>query len=177
MKSKPTPSTGAQVSGFSNVQHRRPILNGRPHKHRGTPISLYHRVFDEFKRQYNNPPQATPEIKRLVHKLCVAAASVYRDETERSDTLRPIYTDLLRAKFIEKEVQPHTGVVGSFVPDGLIGTFLPLLDAWACRSLVEEKNEIGTGRCDPNIQATLAFCKYYAQEKASVCLFFGVLVV
>ena len=60
--------------------------------------------------------------------------------------------------------------LGSFIPDGGIITLLPD-GTTALRALVEEKNEIGADGCDPNLQGSLSYAKYWAQSEVRIILF------
>jgi hypothetical protein len=171
---KKPPSEGARPSNYPAVQAKGPILNGRPFTTRAAPVYLYHPVFANFKHRFNDKTLEVPtSVQQQVYPLCVSSADVY--DTTMSLTGKRVAGETIRKsntrRYYQLLLEPFADMnLGSFIPNGGIITLLPD-GTTALRALVEEKNEIGAGGCDPNLQGSLSYAKYWAQSEVRIILF------
>jgi hypothetical protein len=168
----PSPSSAAVLNGFLRGQEKCPIWNGRPSMNRGIPIQLYHPSFAKFLRVARTATgeiDLTPEDYSATHSLFHSSAMLYKDEAKRVEGTR-VFLD----KAIRRAI-PALDVPG-MKADGACQVFCGNLYALAAAK--EDKNEIGTGGCDPSHQCALDFRLYYAKEEVRPFLpfFIGVLV-
>ncbi|KAI0000747.1 hypothetical protein BJV74DRAFT_882609 [Russula compacta] len=138
----PSPSQGTVLTAFIKGQNNRPTWNGRPSTNRGFPIQLYHPSFERFLRVIRVDTVdigLKTEDYSATHSLFHPSAALYRDEDARSQAIR-IHLD--------------TAIHGSMFTLHLPGM----------KASEEEKNEIGTGGCDPSHQYGIGYRLYYARE-------------
>jgi hypothetical protein len=167
-KAKKSPSAGATPSTFPATQAKDPILNGRPFATRSTPVHLYHDVFTTFTSVYDDTTRKIPlDIQNHIFKLCHDSSELYKTvkrkeggESLRLNAILPLYRLILGESM---QSQPVVGgeadvAITSTMSDGQL----------ALRGVVEFKNEIGAGGCDPNLQGPLSYIKYWAGD--AVCV-------
>ena len=92
------------------------------------------------------------------HSLFQASAMLYEHEDERSKAIRTFLIKGIRRHHIATLDGQGMRADGSC--QVLCGDLLALA------GLEEEKNEIGTGGCDPSHQCGLGYRLYYAQKEA-----------
>jgi len=169
-KGKKSPSVGATPSAYPTTQADNPILNGRPFATRAVPVHLYHDVFTTFTNIYNDKTREIPPyIQHEIYDLCQTSSQLYetsgrtkrvKGKTKRVTAVRPIYRRILDELI-------HTLPADDSEADGLITTKMSH-GQLALRGVFEEKNEIGAGGCDPNLQGCLSYMKYWSMDEARV---------
>lgn len=160
-KAKKSPSVGATPSAYPETQAEDPILNGRPFGTRSTPVHLYHNVFTTFTSIFNDKTRhVPPDIQTHVFKLCYDSADVHKNESIRLNAIQPTY------RLILGEAMQSQRVVGGEADVAITTTMID--GQTALRGLVEFKNEIGAGGCDPSLQGSLSYTKYWATD--AVCV-------
>ncbi|KDN34983.1 hypothetical protein RSAG8_11989, partial [Rhizoctonia solani AG-8 WAC10335] len=132
------------------------ILNGHPLEAKGLPIGLFHPVFDSFEGRIDSPSfTATPLQLSSARALLAASQYLYGKETGaggRTETLKPLLNRLLGV-FIQ-----NSGVLGTH-SDGLMQA-----QTGGYQMIMEVKNEIGVGGCDPSIQGAVAYANYWGDQ-------------
>jgi hypothetical protein len=125
----------------------------------GPPVALFHTVFGEFSRDMNdaNLP-LTDEIIRITEDFLWESADIYKNEETRltkiKATLGKVFGDIVDA------------ICGNEArSDGVLLTSIGGERAY--RMILEEKNEIGIGGCDPTIQFAQYYRTYWSQN--NVC--------
>ncbi|PVF96265.1 hypothetical protein CPB86DRAFT_518461 [Serendipita vermifera] len=103
-----------------------------------------------------------PEMYENVRKFLIASARIYGTEPLRRAGLIDLLQELL-GKTIRSEL--HEDQSSS---DGVI-TFDISTTQSALLFLLELKNEVGTGHCDPSVQASLSFTRHWSQNNVSLC--------
>ena len=153
------PSTAAGIPEFQTQQATRPVLNGRPARNFGPPIGLFHPVFNSFHaamRSQSPPDSSTyPSIRALFS----AFAAIYDKVQDRIAAFSQHLHTLIGGTFLIVDAE---GVKS----DGIMST--PSCGSLAYPSLLEGKNEIGTGHSDPYNQGSLAYRKYWAEAKGKL---------
>ncbi|CAE6471454.1 unnamed protein product, partial [Rhizoctonia solani] len=149
--SKPSHFRDFQVEGGN-------ILNGHPLEAKGLPIGLFHPVFDSFEGRIDSPSfTATPLQLSSARALLAASQYLYGKETGaggRTETLKPLLNRLLGV-FIQ-----NSGVLGTH-SDGLVQA-----QTGGYQMIMEVKNEIGVGGCDPSIQGAVAYANYWGDDRS-----------
>ncbi|KAG8959405.1 hypothetical protein FRC03_008030 [Tulasnella sp. 419] len=154
------PSTLAQVSQFKKEQARSPMLNGRyPDPDNplfGLPVSLYHEAFTVFQAHLEAQPNAAkyPAIFELQN----AAGVIYSTKGERLEAVRPLLQTVLDTGIAEEAFHGSRS-------DGVVSTWVSGCQTLAYCAMLEVKNEIGTGHCDPSIQAQFSYRAYWSQMR------------
>jgi hypothetical protein len=130
-------------------------------------VHLYHDVFTAFTSVYQDKTREIPlDIQKHIFNLCSESSGLYktdkkeRGESKRLNAILPIYTSILGEKMQSHRVARGEADVAitTVMNDGQM----------ALRGLVEFKNEIGAGGCDPNLQGHLSYMKYWATD--AVCV-------
>ncbi|KAG9084343.1 hypothetical protein FRC06_004116, partial [Ceratobasidium sp. 370] len=133
------------------------ILNGRPQERVGLPVQLFHPVFDTFTKTMEStnllPPSKYVHTEELLH----ASQDIYREDGREGALMSHLIIAL--ASTIDNEPVPNCNAAGvvKFVDTATASN--------AYCAIIEVKNEIGTGECDPTIQAAESFAIYWSQEK------------
>ena len=162
----PSPPSAATLNGLREEQGKRhPIWNGRPSMNRGIPIQLYHPSFAKFLRVVRDDTvgiDLKPEDYSATHSLFQSSAVLYESEARRLDA-----TELFLNKVIRHQISPLwvSGEQVSMKADGAYEAGCKSLRVYALAAIKEDKNEIGTGGCDPSDQCALGFRLYYAREE------------
>ncbi|QRV79847.1 adaptin amino-terminal region protein [Ceratobasidium sp. AG-Ba] len=143
------PSETARPSTYMEQQNGKvaPILNGRPYACTGLPVQLFHPVFDHFLRALEASDEPSASDYKNVQMLAFTGQDVYRNEGDRWKLLLSRFLVALDSKI----ARDHP--VQNCKPDGLIQFFSTELATDLYCSIIEIKNEVGTGACDPGIQA------------------------
>ncbi len=126
---------------------------------RGVPIQLYHPSFAKFLRATREDTveiDLKPGDYSATHSFIHSSAALYTDESRRVEATR-VFLDMFLGRPI-----PGLDICGMRA-DGACRVFCGSL--YALAALKEDKNEIGTGGCDPSHQCALDFRYYYAREE------------
>jgi hypothetical protein len=165
-EAKPAPVSAAHITNLLHVQQRDPILISRPHSARGPPVTIYEPTFAHFRHNVKSRTELEipPDYYRIVIAFLVSSCDLYASECERRDALRPILKELLGRDIISGISSEHgcdsDGICMTKVELGGMGMFA-LLMLW------ELKNEIGTGECDPSVQASFSFTRWWSENYVS----------
>ncbi|CAE6493838.1 unnamed protein product [Rhizoctonia solani] len=128
------------------------IFNGRPQEADGLPVGLFHPVFDSFQQRIDSDSFApTPMQLSATLTLLTASQKIYDTEPVRTEALIPLLQRLLGRHIAEVSIRGTKS-------DGAIHE-----SNGAYSMIMEIKNEIGTGGCDPSIQGAIAFANYWGQ--------------
>jgi hypothetical protein len=175
-KAAPSPSSASKPVQFIDEQAKRPVYNGRfnfegDDLRVGAPVTLYHRVFSQFQEDLQVPLDSMElDTKYLsdVNTLCGQSSALYVNEARRHiavmKTLGTVLGFLFKARMTElgnKENAKSDGVVSIECGPELETAFIFIL---------ELKNEVGVGGCDPAIQALQSYRKYWLEVSREKCL-------
>ena len=157
---KPAPSTAADAMNLLHTQQKDPIFITRPHSTRGPPITIYHSAFADFRRNLKTGRdlEIPPEYYKIVSAFLVTSCALYASERERRNALLPFLKELCGQTITPGQFEDgysSNGISATKVSLESMGTMALLL-------LLELKNEIGTGRCDPSTQASFSFTRWWA---------------
>ncbi|KAF8593038.1 hypothetical protein BDV93DRAFT_549651, partial [Ceratobasidium sp. AG-I] len=150
-----TPSKLAKAIPFMKHQAtENAIYNGRPQNRTGPPIGLYFSIFDSFVAGLEDSTRDIPP-KKLEAALSLLERSQEQYKTElsssgRTAALVPGLNKLLGTKLFNREV-------AGAKPDGSISA----ANGAPCL-VVEMKNEVGMGGCDPCIQGAISYVKSWS---------------
>ncbi|KAG8738230.1 hypothetical protein FRC10_007134 [Ceratobasidium sp. 414] len=159
LNTKNTPSQAAKPSNLLSIQGgKHPIHNGRPYALNGRPIALFNQLFDEFKVAAARPPttEYLNDTGAEIFKFINGSRDIYQHENLRLEALAPHMEPLL-GFCLPQEVT--SCCIGDSVVTRSQGGYL-LVSEW--------KDEVGTGGCDPSVQAGFSYARYWGQE--SVCV-------
>ncbi|KAH9000159.1 hypothetical protein EDB92DRAFT_1939906 [Lactarius akahatsu] len=153
------PSSSAVFRPFLAEQTDRPIWNGRPSTNCGIPIQLYHPSFAKFLRISRGDAveiDLKPKAYSATHSLFHSSAVLYTNKAQRIAG-----TSMYLGEAIGHRLPPLDVPWGEHTMhfDGA------LREVGALVVLKEDKNEVGTGGCDPPHQCALGFRTYYIQKK------------
>ena len=174
-KDAPSPSSASKPIEFITEQLKRPVFNGRYNFQGddlrvGAPVTLYHRVFSQFQDDLQvplDPMELDTKYLSDVNTLCGQSSALYSSEAERqSHVMKTLGTVLgfffkTRMSDLAKNDAKSDGVVSIECGSGLETAFILIL---------ELKNEIGVGGCDPAIQALQSYRKYWLKVSREKCL-------
>ena len=106
-----------------------------------------------------------PDYYRIVSALLVTSCDLYASKCERRDALLPILKELLGRAIIPGN-SSESGCNG----DGICMTKVEMggVGVSALLMLWELKNEIGTGGCDPSVQASFSFTRWWSENYVSI---------
>ncbi|KAG8689907.1 hypothetical protein FRC11_014955, partial [Ceratobasidium sp. 423] len=159
-KGKPA-SQAAVVSSFIVQQDgETPLLNGRPFKHTGLPVQLYHPVFDTFTNALDTSEELGNSRYAQVETLLHACQEIYPDEKIRRVKIEPYFCQILSSRIDEHRV-PKCQADGAITYSEQYG----FLKAYC--AILEVKNEVGTGQSDPSIQGGESYGIYWSQDEMS----------
>ncbi|KAG8694312.1 hypothetical protein FRC11_002276, partial [Ceratobasidium sp. 423] len=150
-------SNAAKPADFYEQQQstRKHILIGRPVDHTGPPITLYHPVFGRFLRNLQSVEPLSAVAYSNVADYFHISQALYSEEDGRDDKSRTPLATVLGG------VLSKVWVRGA-QPDGANPT-----DDSAWCIIMEMKNEIGSGACDPSIQAAQSYTQCWKTKPAS----------
>jgi hypothetical protein len=142
-------------------QRDRPIANGRPNDEIGPPIYLYHPVFLEFHSKVQEMSVEIPaDFQLKVYSFLTKASVIYPDERRRREAVDHLLAQILAFPIMATQLLDGTSNNGCItIPTGFRNALLLLL---------ETKNEVGTGGCDPSAQAAYSTRKFWVNEKVGV---------
>jgi hypothetical protein len=126
---------------------------------RGLPIQLFHPSFARFlHRAYNNTVEMDlkPELYSATHSLTHVAAEIYPDEARRVRAVGVFFDKAIGHSIPMLEIPGMRA-------DGACQVFCGNL--YVLAAVKEDKNEIGTGGCDPSLQCIMDFRLYCAREE------------
>ncbi|KAG8920637.1 hypothetical protein FRC02_000790 [Tulasnella sp. 418] len=162
------PSSQSKLAPFITEQKKHGyILNNRyviendalANDTNGLPVILFNEVFTDFKAALKKKDfEPTDEESRLVDRLSCAASILYPIEEERSLAIKPILSELIDAPLITMTS------IGKAQSDGVVITNRG--HHVAIRAVLEMRNEIGTGGCDPSIQGACSYRHYWSSTAA-----------
>ncbi|CAE6492633.1 unnamed protein product [Rhizoctonia solani] len=155
----PSASAAAQPNTFKTRQEKddTPIYNGRPWKRTGRPIEIFHPVFRIFLRDLHQVGTVSARDYRLTEELLRASQDTYSDEGARRNTMVNCLIKLLICNIDVETIKGCTadGVIKIRDLDNALQAYC---------SILEFKNEIGSGHCDPSIQGAESYAKYWFQD-------------
>jgi hypothetical protein len=172
----PSPSSASKPVHFINEQTKRPVYNGRFNLQGddlrvGAPVTLYHRVFSQFQEDLQvslDSMELDTQYLSDVNTLCGQSSALYLTEAERErhvmKTLGTVLGFFFKTRTTDlgnKENAKSDGVVSIECGSDLETAFIFIL---------ELKNEIGVGGCDPAIQALQSYRKYWLGVSREKCL-------
>ncbi|CAG8722470.1 14701_t:CDS:2, partial [Dentiscutata erythropus] len=141
IKSYPAPSTFALL--YNLIDHHvkdKQLLIHRPPECVGPPVQIYHNVFSQFLRDYRNEDlEMGREHYQWTLEFIHEMAKLYPSEADRSEVFKEKMRELFGEDLITIQLEDKSSNYGI-------------------------KNEIGTGSCDPTVQAGASFAKYYTQK-------------
>jgi hypothetical protein len=159
-----SPSSAAKISNLIQQQNTFPIMNGRPANLSGLPIQLYHPVFSIVQEAMYSPDvDLSADDYATTHTLFTQSAALYAKEEKREEGVIPLLKEMLGVTLLRIANANNTRPDFSYVVgcDGLLS---------ALAGLVEIKNEIGTGGCDPAIQAGFSYREFWSADEVCKCL-------
>ncbi|CAG8748950.1 17682_t:CDS:1, partial [Funneliformis caledonium] len=145
---------------FNEVQNPySAILNHRPYKCLGPPVFFYNKVFNKFVTDFRNEDlPISKEVLKMVDPLIQDMSKGYDTEDDLLDCFE---------KHLRKIIWPIEKISNKdkTCSDGVVTEPVESFYESALLFLLEIKNEIGTGLCDPTIQGSLSYVQRWAQEK------------
>jgi hypothetical protein len=154
------PSTSSKVKHVREIQKNLNILYiGRPANRIGPPVVLYHPVFGEFVRDFENESmQISDNVAKVTMEVIDAAQEFYDSENDRVKAMnRPLSKIFGAMPRILNADNSEIDAIVSMQPDGL--------NQEAALAVIEYKNEVGTGSSDPTIQGDIVFGRYWSQDE------------
>ncbi|KAG9098866.1 hypothetical protein FRC06_005890 [Ceratobasidium sp. 370] len=155
LNNKDSPSQAAKPSNLVSIQAgKRPIHNGRPYTLTGRPIALYNQIFNEFKAAATRPPttEYLDSTGTTIFEFIRHSREIYQHEDARLKSLTPLLDFSLDFHLSQE-------IISRCIDDRVVkrgeGGYL-LVSEW--------KNEVGTGGCDPSVQAAFSYVRYWGQE-------------
>jgi len=162
------PSTVARASEFRKSQAKEGrILNDRPNKdERVTPIALLYAPFGRFLDHIRDRPEKQPGVdlrnfQSAVDAFASAMCEHFKDEDARRDKVLP----LLNAIFDDYHPFELPHLTPAIIPGKIATGVHAKGPAELIETVVEFKNEFGTGQTDPEIQTTSYCLQMFDREK------------
>ena len=157
---KDVPSKAAKSANLMKQEKENPIRIGRPYDTCGPPITIYERVFADFCRNMSEKKEdlLSPKDYEAVGNLLVASSAVYRKEKHRQAALTRILGELLSQSISVVQLEDGTSndrICTVHVGEGYSALLL----------LCKFKNEIASGDCDPSLQASVSFTRWWSQDQ------------
>jgi hypothetical protein len=145
------------------AQAKNPILNGRPHPCLGPPIIIYDRQFSKFRdmNEEQSPLEMSSSDYDMVKQFITTSSAIYDNEELRREALVELLEHLLGKAINSQKSNDGTNSDSMVTIDPKIGQLALLL-------LLELRNEIGTGNCDPSIQSALSYTRWWSQRKVGI---------
>ena len=162
---KPTPSLAANISSLLHTQEKNPIFMTRPHSTHGPPITIYHSAFADFHRNLRTRRDLDipSEYYRAVSSFLVASCALYPSKRARQNALLPFLKFLCGHTIGSGQLSDGSSSDGISITKVKLGS----VETMALLLLLELKNEIGTGGCDPSTQASFSFTRWWALNDVS----------
>ncbi|CAE6405663.1 hypothetical protein RSOLAG22IIIB_10241 [Rhizoctonia solani] len=159
-RSAASASEAAHHSAFQKQQEKSkiPIYNGRPYGRTDIPIQLFHPAFDFFTTEFKKDDEPDAEKCSAVEQFMFGSQALYDTEPIRSKrTLRLLVGAL---------GHPVTrDAISKCESDGVVTFTEKSSSQQAYAAVVEAKNEIGTGKSDPWVQAAQSYARYWSQTE------------
>ena len=158
-----SPLTSAKSQEYRKYQGNSPIYDGcydakNPTDTIAPPIQLFHPAFAHFLDDVTNQDLPVPEhILKVTVEYMQKSSAIYEGEEQRTATLRLLLEDALGTTILKR-----VNADGS-KPDGVYEAELRGSQIKVFLVLLEHKNELGDGRCNPPRQAGLSFTRFVAQ--------------
>ena len=159
-----SPSISAKSNEYRKYQRDSPIYDGRydandPTDTIAPPIQLFHPAFAHFLDDVTNQDLPVPEeVIRVTVKYMRNSSAIYESEDQRTAALKSLLEDVLGVKIVKR-----VNADGS-KPDGVYEAELRGTKIKVILVLLEHKNELGDGHCDPSRQAGLSYTRFSAQD-------------
>ena len=159
-----SPSTSAKSQEYRKYLHNSPIYDGRYDANNPTdtiapPIQLFHPAFAHLLDDVTNQYLPVPEhILKVTVEYMQNSSAIYESEDHRTAALRSLLEDALGVTIL-KRVNADASK-----PDGVYEVELRGSKIKVILVLLEHKNELGDGRCNPSRQAGLSFTQFSAQD-------------
>ncbi|KAG8743605.1 hypothetical protein FRC10_011668 [Ceratobasidium sp. 414] len=136
-----------------------PIHNGRPRLKTGLPVELYHRIFGDFTRSTQCLKTLESPDLRIVEDLLLDAQALYTVEGDRRAEMYKHLERILEVPITQQSIKKCTAdcVTQSYYSGSMKRS------KGYC-AIVEVRNEIGTGDCDPSIQGAESYGHYWSQD-------------
>ncbi|CAG8573083.1 12133_t:CDS:10, partial [Cetraspora pellucida] len=138
----PVPSTFALFNNFIDYQTKnQQLFIHCPSECVGPPVQVYHNIFNQFLHDYHNEEL---EIEKkhynwtleFIHEMAEIYWSELKCQQVFNEKIHKLFDEELKVIYLDD----------NYSNDGM-------------------KNEIGTGGCDPTVQAEASYTKYYTQKK------------
>ncbi|EEB89619.1 hypothetical protein MPER_12262 [Moniliophthora perniciosa FA553] len=165
-----TPSAAAKSTNYSENQNtektKTALLDGRVKELGQTtaalPIELYHPAFAKFRSNAQNLNFEVPdEILRKTAELIRKLSTIRAYEDSRTTDCKALLSRILGTSL--DEVTNADKTAADFTSP------LPTeLGASAVPDMAEIKSEWGSGGCDPSVQVSFSYARFYCQEEVSL---------
>jgi hypothetical protein len=160
IRQHPPPSSFALINNLYDLQEKnsQDLLICRPSGLVSVPLILYNAAFLLFKIKFDDENLRMDKKHNQWSLKCInTMTKFYSDEKRRLKVFHELIRELLN-----KDVKVVT-LDDDNSNDGILE--LDFHSYSVLYLLIEIKNEIGTGKCDPTVQAAVSYAKFYAQEK------------
>ncbi|TFK95376.1 hypothetical protein BDV98DRAFT_577856 [Pterulicium gracile] len=163
-RTRPTPSAAATSTGYETEQGTTDagVVDGRVTKNgpaRSAPaIELYDPVFGEFLNEVHSTGEIPLEVRQQTAKFMRKLSIVRHSEAMRTEDIQSSLNDLLQAVFLR--VVNRSGTVADAVSVADTSGHRS-----ACRVVVEWKGELGSGGCEPSVQASFSYVSVYTSKE------------
>ncbi|KAI9069720.1 hypothetical protein FKP32DRAFT_1616800 [Trametes sanguinea] len=168
-RSRKSPSAEAQLSQLRATQVRSAvdaIYNGRPFDLLGVPVTIYSSAFTHFLRVMEDDNlEFSPEQLKAIRELIRVSVDFHTDEATRVDRMAGLTQLILGHSMLDvswSELSPGLIKLDGVVEARVEG-FTEMASIWRC--IVEVKNEVGEGWCDPIAQAEQCYKAFYSSEQ------------
>lgn len=155
----PSPSSFAQIANLyeSQLKEAQDLLIYRPSDCVSTPVILYNPAFILFKINFDDERLHIDKKHNQWTLKCIKSMADFYSDENRQSGFHELIRELLNKDVKVLVLDDRSSNDGTLELDFHSYSVLYLL--------IEIKNEIGTGKCDPTIQAAASYAKFYAQEK------------
>ncbi|CAJ0757325.1 16329_t:CDS:2, partial [Entrophospora sp. SA101] len=149
------PSSGALPANFPGIQKEALIYCHRPPKYFDLPTTFFHPTFNKFLNHYNDKTLNIPKkICEGVFYFVEEMAEIFSHEKPRKKILHDFLRDCLDLNPLELILDDDSSNDGVVL---LVEKYLGIV--------IEVKAEIGSGKCDPYLQGSLEYSKFWAQDQ------------
>ncbi|KAF7975871.1 hypothetical protein HWV62_8265 [Athelia sp. TMB] len=153
----PSPSSASEKKLKAIQAAAAAHLHDRPLTDHGLLIELYHPIFDEFRTALRKSTPIAPRDYELAASICTHGANIYKTESDREDELYQLLDGILDVQL----THPRAAGPNSAWADGVVTVTTQGMVGYL--ATIETKNEIGSGHCDPAIQASFSYKTYWIQ--------------
>ena len=123
---------------------------GRPFERSGPPVGLYDPIFDAFKEGLKSNDEIPLKMKEHVFEYTLKSSSFFRVEDSHQEDMKNLLHLLLGDI-------PLSVKYKKAISDGTIITPSPNNDSSIPILICKMKNEIGTGKSNPSVQAAINY--------------------